>query len=91
MRKSDGSNKNKIVEALCLPKDICMGDVKLTMYGCHEALIENYKGIIQYDDSFILLQCKKIQILIEGQKLKIDYYTNTDMKISGMFTAIKYM
>lgn len=83
--------KEDLIESLCLPKDICLGDVKITLFGCHEATIENYKGIIEYNDSFIMLQGKKNQVLIEGSQLKINYYTNEDMKITGVIVQIKYL
>ena len=58
--------------------------------GNHEAWIENYKGIIEYSDSFVLLQGKTCQICISGKRLSIDYYTNEDMKISGQIESVRY-
>ena len=83
--------KENLVESLCLPKDICLGDIKVTLLGCHEASIENYKGILEYNDCMILLQGKTCQVLFEGNRLKIDYYTSEDMRISGVISAIKYI
>lgn len=91
MKKSNKSpKKEKIVETFQLPKDVCLGALRVTMTGNSEAWIENYRGILEYTGSMILLQGKNCQVCFEGSRLSIDYYTNEDMKISGCITCIKY-
>ena len=85
------SKKEKLVESLQLPKDICMGAIRVTMTGNCDAWIENYRGILEYSEHVILLQAKNCQICFEGSRLSIDYYTNEDMKISGCITCVKYL
>lgn len=79
------------MDSLKLPRDICMGDLKVSMTGCHEAWIENYRGILEYTGEQILLQGKNCQVCFEGSMLTIDYYTNEDMKISGEISCVKYL
>ncbi len=83
--------KEAIINRLKLPKDICMGAMKITMTGNYEAWIENYRGIIEYSDQVILLQGKQCQACFEGRGLSIDYYTNEDMKISGTICCVRYI
>ncbi len=85
------SKKESLLESLKLPKDICMGALKVTMTGNREAWIENYRGILEYTEHLILLQGKTCQVSFEGTRLTIDYYTNEDMKISGCISCIKYI
>ena len=84
------SKKEQVVDSLKLPKDLLLGASIVTLTGNHEAWIENYKGIIEYSDSFVLLQGKTCQICISGKRLSIDYYTNEDMKISGQIESVRY-
>lgn len=84
------SKKEQVVDSLKLPKDLLLGASIVTLTGNHEAWIENYKGIIEYSSSCIMLQGKSGQICIEGKRLSIDYYTNEDMKISGFIEAVRY-
>ena len=97
MKKRDNKNKNigqkkeSLVESLKLPKDICMGAMKVTMTGSREAWIENYRGILEYTEKIILLQGKTCQVCFEGTCLSIDYYTNEDMKISGCIACVRYI
>ena len=80
------SRKETLLETLKLPKDIW----KVTLTGNREAWIENYRGILEYTEGRILLQCKTCQVCFEGSRLSIDYYTNEDMKISGCICCVKY-
>ena len=80
-----------MINALQLPKDVCMGALRVTLTGNCEAWIENYRGILEYTDSAILLQAKNCQVCFEGNRLSIDYYTNEDMKISGCICAVRYL
>ncbi len=82
------SKKELLVESLKLPKDMMMGAFMLSMTGNREAFIENYRGILEYTDTCILLQTKCGQVRFEGKGLIIDYYTNEDMKICGYITNI---
>jgi len=79
-----------LVESLKLPKDIMMGRFMLSMTGNREAFIENYKGILEYTDTVILLQTKQGQVRFEGTNLVIEYYTNEDMKISGHIASVVF-
>lgn len=96
MKKRDSKNnssqkKESLVESLKLPKDICMGAMKVTLTGSREAWIENYRGILEYTENLILLQGKTCQVCFEGTCLSIDYYTNEDMKISGCIACVRYI
>ena len=82
------SKKELLVESLKLPKDMMMGAFMLSMTGNREAFIENYRGILEYTDTCILLQTKNGQVRFEGSGLVIEYYTNEDMKICGHFSQV---
>ena len=83
--------KELVVESLKLPRDSVLGDSIITVTGNTEILIENYKGILQYSDELILLQGKNRKIELKGKRLNIVYYTNEDMKLSGMIESICFI
>lgn len=82
--------REHVIEQLELPKDFLLGEAIVTITGRKELLIENYKGILNYEDSFIKIQSKNCRIVILGRNLSIDYYTNEEMKITGFFEQIQY-
>lgn len=88
---SKKENFENFIETLQLPKDVCMGALRITMTGNREAWIENYRGILEYTEHTILLQAKTCQVCFEGSRLSIDYYTNEDMKISGCIGCVRYL
>lgn len=90
-KKERSLNRESLVESLKLPKDICMGAMKVTLTGNREAWIENYRGILEYTEEQILLQGKTCQVCFEGTRLSIDYYTNEDMKISGCIGCVRFV
>jgi sporulation protein YqfC len=91
MKNTAAHKKEKFVDSLKLPKDVLMGAMRVTLTGNGEAWIENYKGILEYTDSMIMLQGKTCRVCIEGKNLGIDYYTNEDMKVSGIIGCVRYL
>ena len=92
MKKSTVNRKKEsIVESLQLPKDVCLGALRVTLTGNSEAWIENYRGILEYTGTTIKKKKKTCQVCFEGSRLSIDYYTNEDMKISGCITCVRYV
>ena len=82
--------KSNIVESLELTRDIVYGSVIITAMGRNQVLIENYKGIIDYTREKIRLQTKNCQVSVVGKRLVVEYYTNEEMKITGLIQGILY-
>ncbi|MGN0377773.1 MAG: YabP/YqfC family sporulation protein [Suilimivivens sp.] len=83
--------KELMVESLKLPKDSVLGASIITVTGNTDIFVENYKGILQYSDELILLQGKNCKIELKGKRLNIVYYTNEDMKISGIIESVCFI
>lgn len=82
--------KEAFINHLELPKDLMLGAAIVTVTGRQEVLIANYKGILEYEDSFIRIQTKNCRIVISGSHLAIEYYTNEEMKITGFIDRVQY-
>ncbi|MBR3769525.1 MAG: YabP/YqfC family sporulation protein [Lachnospiraceae bacterium] len=83
--------KEDVINKLNFPKDVCTGAINVSLTGNREAWIENYRGILEYSEDKILLQAKNCMLCVEGRKLSIAYYTDTDMKIIGLILSVKYI
>ena len=59
--------REQVIEQLELPKDFLLGEAIVTVTGRKELLIENYKGILNYEDSFIRIQAKNCRVIITGK------------------------
>ncbi len=73
-----------------LPADVIAGAPVITATGRNEICLENYKGIIEYNESLIKVQAKACKICIEGNSLNILYFTEDEMKITGYIKSINY-
>lgn len=82
--------KESVARAFDIPADLAYGSVLLSATGQNELLIENYRGILEYKDGHIRIQAKGCRILIIGKRLKVEYYTNEEMKIKGFIEQIIY-
>ena len=80
--------KKQVVTALELAPDLDGGETKISLTGSGEAVIENYKGILQYTDSEILIQSLRGKVLLRGKNMEIVWYTSLEMKITGSISSI---
>lgn len=78
------------VEGLKLPKDVVLGEVLISFVGRYSVTIENYRGILIYDDKTIKLQAKNCKLQIHGKRLHIDYYNHDEMKITGQIQSLDF-
>ena len=65
------------------------GSMILTLQGSRELLVENYQGILQFDQNLLSLKSKKEQLLIYGEELSIHYYTKEELKVSGIIRKVE--
>ncbi len=87
---SKSNLKSKLSDAANIPKDVLLGVPLIQLIGQEELYIENYRGILEYTDSFVRVQTKIGQIHVCGRHLEILYYTNDEMKISGRIESLTY-
>ena len=88
--QEDGTRRYRMADAANLPKDVVLGVPILTLTGHYEVIIENYSGILEYTEQLIRINVRSGQIRITGKSLEINYYTTTDMKITGKVEKIEY-
>lgn len=73
---------------LNLPKDVLLGASLMHLTGHYEATIENYKNIVEYSDTVLVISTKTGKIRITGERLEIEYFTGDDMKVKGIIKEI---
>lgn len=78
----------KIDNILEMPEEIYSNKPKLTTIGFEELMIENYKGIIEYEDYYIRLSTFIGIININGFNLKLEKMTEDDIKVIGKIESI---
>ena len=82
MRKKRGS-LSRIDKFLEMPQEIYSNIPKITITGFEEMIIENFKGILEYEDFFIRINTNIGIININGYELKLENMTHDDIQVTG--------
>jgi len=84
------SASKKIIDELELPRDVCEDAGILTVTGGNEALLENHKGIICFEEDKIICRVKPKQICFKGKNLKLRSFNDSDCLITGDIIHISF-
>ena len=87
MKKSSMSRINKMLES---PKKVWSDVPKISVIGFDEMIIENYKGILEYEKFFIRISTYKGIISINGYNLNLDTMTNDDIRVTGKIESFDF-
>lgn len=79
---------NRINRLLEIPKETYTNEPKITITGFNELIIENYKGILEYEDYYIKLSTYIGTININGFGLNLDKMTEDCLKITGKIESL---
>ena len=79
---------NRINRMLEMPKETYTNEPKIIITGFNELIIENYKGILQYEEYYIKLSTFIGSININGFNLKLDKMTEDSLKITGKIESL---
>lgn len=86
-RKSIPSRLDRI---LSMPDEISSNRPKITIVGFEQVFIENYKGILEYQDYFVRLNTYIGIININGFNLKLEEMTNDDLLVTGRIEGMDF-
>ena len=76
-------------EALKLPRDVVLGESLIFIEGSRSLVIENYSSILFYGDDRLKLLTKTGRVNVEGKGLKIEYYDEESMKVTGNIRRVE--
>ena len=79
---------NRINRMLEMPKETYTNEPRIIITGFNELFIENYKGILEYEEFFIKLSTHIGSININGYNLKLDKMTDENLKITGKIESL---
>lgn len=91
MRSQDQKQEHKIIERLELPQDIILGVPLLSMQGNSELMIENHRGLLQYDSDEIRVRTKTFTVQVIGRKLTIQEYRKDVLIIRGWIERMQFL
>lgn len=90
MKKNKPKKYSKLDSLLELPREVASTDIKITITGFDEILIENYKNILEYQDVLIKLNTFEGTVTIYGFNLRLEQMTDEDIKVKGKIDTIEF-
>lgn len=83
--------KEEIVSSMEIPRDLAFQEAMVTVTGNNRLCIENYRNILEYNDSCILILTKNGRIRVCGSHLGILFYTYDEMVITGHIRELQFL
>ena len=80
---------NKLEKILEMPQEVYSNVPKLTITGFNEIILENYKGILEYEEFFTSISTYIGIVNITGVNINLEKMTNDDIKITGNIEKIE--
>ena len=81
--KKNKKNISRIDRLLEIPQEIYSNVPKITITGFNEMIIENFKGILEYEDYYIRINTSLGIINVNGYELRLENMTNDEIKDTG--------
>lgn len=82
--------KQKIYNAMDIPKETFMNIPLTTIMGNDEIIVENYKAVIDYKSDMIKINTKIGQVKITGKNINIKHIKKDEIHITGVIKNIEY-
>lgn len=79
-----------LADRLKMPTEVLAGAPVFILNGRHQVWVENYRSILEYQDSQIRLQTKQGKVRITGKRLAIDEFTQDGMRIVGRISGVEF-
>ena len=71
-----------------LPREVTTNIPKITIIGFDQLMIENYKGVIEYEEYLIKISTSIGIVIIEGIQMSLNQINENDVLISGDISKI---
>lgn len=90
MRKSKKKGNSRLNNILEFPEEISNNEPKITIIGFKKIMVENYKGILEYENFFVRLNTTIGVLNINGFNLSLNEMTDEDLIITGKIESIDF-
>ena len=81
--------RRRLDKILEIPQEVYSNIPKLTVTGFNEMILENYKGILEYEEYFASISTHIGIVNINGYNINLEKMTNDDIKITGKIESIE--
>ena len=83
--------RQRLTELLDLPKDIVLDLPRISIVGDLQLLVENHRGLLEYDPERVVIGMNQGRLLVRGKELIIGAVHADEMTITGQLVAIEFL
>ena len=87
--KESNIRKKRIDKLLEIPQEVYTNTPKITITGFNEIILENYKGILEYEEFFASISTYIGVVNINGYNINLEKMTNDDIKITVKIESVE--
>lgn len=89
-RKREGF-LNRTADIFDLPAEAVAGDSRITVTGNRRIVVENHRGLMEYGENEIGVNCGKSILKIKGEELEIRAMNSEELLITGILFGIDFI
>ena len=82
-------SKEKLFEAMVIPKDAVCKEYNLTTVGNGQLFVEGVEAVKELSDKQLKLRVRKGFIVVAGERMHVEYYGDSEIMIRGELKAIQ--
>ncbi|NLJ33542.1 MAG: sporulation protein YqfC [Firmicutes bacterium] len=82
--------RSELADFFELPKDILLDLPRITLLGNLRLVIENHRGLIQYDSVKIRVCLEKGEVVLSGDDLHISMISKEEIVIDGQLKGVMF-
>jgi sporulation protein YqfC len=89
MAKKRKRLRESVTAALGLSSDLLSDGPRIALSGDAELMIENHKGVLEYEETLLRLNCADFIVSISGQNLSLAGVTESEALVRGKIQKIE--
>ena len=82
--------RRKVGELLEMPVEVTSNLPKITISGFDEIIIENFEGILEYEEFFVRVKTHIGNVIINGFNMKLTQLNSEDIMVKGIIKKEKF-
>ena len=82
--------RRRFGELLEMPVEVVSELPKITISGFDEIVIENFIGILEYEEFFIRIKTYIGNVIINGFNMKLTQLNSEDVKVTGIISNMSF-
>ena len=80
----------KAADMFSLPEEVLVGLPKIIMTGNRRIQLEYHKGLLEYSESLIIVNCGKMLLKVTGDGMEIVSMTAEELLITGLIFSFEF-